>query len=165
MGVTIRIILSEAHCAIVCTVQSAGTSSHHSLLLLYISSTFQFVTSQEKCDRIVELCLKYDERSRLAEYQFYRSDEAEDLERSGAVDMELAALHAKLRGGGDVLHRVCAIAAFAATGSRRCHEHILGQLETQNAGMGIVKEALEEFANLLDEGRQKKQLSGCLAIL
>ena len=72
---------------------------------------------------------------------------------------------AKLRGGGDVLHRVCAIAAFAATGSRRCHEHILEQLETQNAGMGVVKEALEEFANLLDEGRQKKQLSGCLAIL
>ena len=113
----------------------------------------------------MELCLKYDERSRLAEYQFYRSDEAEELERSGAVDMELAALHAKLRGGGDVLHRVCAIAAFAATGSRRCHEHILGQLETQNAGMGIVKEALEEFANLLDEGRQKEQLSEYLAIL
>ena len=31
--------------------------------------------------------------------------------------------------------------------------------------MGVVKEALEEFANLLDEGREKKQLSGCLAIL
>ena len=120
---------------------------------------------QEKCDRLVELCIKYDERARLAEYQYYRSDEAEELEQSGAVDMELAALNAKLKGGGDILHRVCAVAAFASVGSRRCHEHILEQLETLNSGMGLIKSALEEFASLLDEGPQKKQLSGYLAAL
>ena len=120
---------------------------------------------QEKCDRAVELCLKYDERARLAEYQYYRSDEAEELEQTGAVDIELAALNAKLRGGGDVLHRVCAVASFASTGSKRCHEHILDQFETQNAGMSVVKKALEEFAALLDDGLQKNQLSGYLAAL
>ena len=146
----------------------AGISSHHSLSppSYILHSSIRFLVSQEKCDRIVELCLKYDERSRLAEYQFYRSDEAEELERSGAVDMEIAALHAKLRAGGaDVLHRLCAVAAFAAVGSRRCHEHILGQLETQNAGMGVVKEGLSEFVNLVDKGRQQGQLEGYLTIL
>ena len=113
----------------------------------------------------MELCLKYDERARLSEYQFYRSDEADELEQTGAVEIELAALNAKLRGGGDILHRVCAIASFSSTGSKRCHEHILEQLETQNAGMSVIKNALEEFAVLLDDGDQKKQLSGYLAAL
>ena len=121
---------------------------------------------QEKCDRVVELCLKYDERARLAEYQFYRSEGAEELEQTaGAVELELAALNAKLRGGGDIFHRVCALASFALTGSKRCHEHILEQLERQNAGMGVIKKALGEFAVLLDDGHQKKQLSGYLAAL
>ena len=121
---------------------------------------------QEKCDRVVELCLKYDERARLAEYQFHRSEEAEELEQTaGAVDLELAALNARLRGGGDILHRVCALSSFALTGSKRCHEHILEQLETQNAGMGVIKKALGEFAVLLDDGHQKQQLSGYLAAL
>ena len=120
---------------------------------------------QEKCDRVVELCLKYDERARLAEYQFYRSDEADELEQTGAVEIELAALNAKLRGGGDIFHQVCAIASFASSGSKRCHEHILDQFETQNAGMSIIKKALEEFAALLDEGHQKKQLNDYLMAL
>jgi beta-catenin-like protein 1 len=111
------------------------------------------------------LCLKYDERARLAEYQYYRSDEADELEQSGDVDMELAALNAKLRGGGDFLHRICSVASFASTGSQRCHQHVLEQLETQNAGMGVVKKALEEFAALLNKGRQKEQLRGYLEAL
>ena len=57
----------------------------------------------EKCDRLVELCLKYDARARLAEYQFYRSDEAEEIEQEGGMDIEVMALNAKLKGGGDIL--------------------------------------------------------------
>lgn len=145
---------------------SALVESHHSLFLLNLIRFCPFsLLLQEKCDRVVELCLKYDERARLAEYQFYRSDEADELEQTGAVEIELAALNAKLRGGGDILHRVCAIASFASTGSKRCHEHILEQLETQNAGMAVIKKALEEFAVLLDDGNQKQQLSGYLAAL
>ena len=116
--------------------------------------------SQEKCDRLVELILKYDERTRLAEYQFYRSDGAEEVERTaGLAALDLAALDARLRGGADVLHRACAVAAFAGTGSRRCHGHLLEQLQLkEGGGMVVVRTALEEFASLLGDGEQKEQL-------
>eukprot|EP00957_Ditylum_brightwellii_P210067 15364537-Ditylum_brightwellii.AAC.1 len=71
---------------------------------------------------------------RLKEYRYYRSDEAEEAENAG-IDVDLAALHAKLKGGGDVFHRVGAITAFAAVGSRRCHEHIIEQLTVRNSGI------------------------------
>ena len=87
----------------------------------------------EKCDRLVELCTKYDTRMRNAEYRYYKSNEAEE---EGIVDVDLVALSAKLRGGGDLFHRVGAIVAFAAVGSKRCHEYILEQLRTQNSGIG-----------------------------
>ena len=89
----------------------------------------------EKCDRMVELCLKYDIKMRQAEYRYYKSDEAEEAEASG-VDVDLAALNAKLEGGGDLFHRISAVNAFAAQGSKRCHEYILEQLRTQNSGIG-----------------------------
>ena len=44
-------------------------------------------------------CLKYDARAGLAEYQFYRSDEAEEMEQEGDMDIEIMALNAKLKGG------------------------------------------------------------------
>ena len=88
----------------------------------------------EKCDRTIELCLKYDEKARIAEYQYYRSDEAEEAERLGA-DVELAALDAKLRGGGDTFHRSCAILSFACVGSKRCRGHVMDQLKLQGSGI------------------------------
>jgi Histidyl-tRNA synthetase len=51
----------------------------------------------EKCDRMIELCLKYDAKMRRAEYLYFRSDEAEEAEASG-IDVELAALNAKFKG-------------------------------------------------------------------
>jgi beta-catenin-like protein 1 len=80
------------------------------------------------------LCLKYDERARIAEYQFFRSDEADKAERQG-IDVETAALGAKLRGGGDLFHRSCAILSFACVGSKRCRGHALDQLKLQGAGI------------------------------
>ena len=118
----------------------------------------KFVESEcEKCDRAVELCLKYDTKMRHAEYTYYKSDEAEEAEDRG-IDVDLAALNAKLIGGGDLFHRMSAILAFAASGSKRCHEHILEQLQMQNSGIGLIKDSLEEFANMLDQGSQKNQL-------
>lgn len=80
-----------------------------------------------KCNRLVELLLKYDQKARIAEYKFYRSTDEED---------ELAALHAKLKGGGDLFHRLGAIAAFCCVGSKKCHRQILDQLTLQQSGIG-----------------------------
>jgi hypothetical protein len=89
----------------------------------------------EKCDRLVELCLKYDAKMRQAEYDYFKSDEAEEAEENG-IDIDFAAMNAKLKAGGDLFHRLGAIIAFAATGSKRAHEHILEQLRIQNSGIG-----------------------------
>ncbi len=51
------------------------------------------------------------------------------------VDIELAALGAKLRGGGDVFHRSCAILSFACVGSKRCRGHVMDQLKLQGSGI------------------------------
>lgn len=78
--------------------------------------------------------MKYDEKARVAEYQYYRSDEAEEAEELG-VDVEIAAMGAKLRGGGDLFHRSCAILSFAILGSRRCRGHVMDQLKMQGSGI------------------------------
>ena len=91
-------------------------------------------TSQEKCDRTIELCLKYDEKARIAEYQYFRSDKAEEAESLG-IDTELTALNAKLRSGGDVFHRACAILSFSCVGSKRCRGHVMDQLKLQGSGI------------------------------
>ena len=84
-----------------------------------------------KCNRLVELLLKYDQKARLAEYKFYRNTDEDESE-----DLELAALHAKLKGGGDLFHRLGAIAAFCCVGSKKCHQQILDQLTLQQSGIG-----------------------------
>jgi beta-catenin-like protein 1 len=108
---------------------------------------------EEKCDRLVELCLKYDRKARQSEFDFYR-----DVEES--IDdpalRPLAALAAKLEGGGDVLHRTCALAAFCCVSSRRCHERILSQLQLQQSGITLIRDALHEFASNLEYGTPQK---------
>ncbi len=118
----------------------------------------------EKCDRMVELCLKYDAKMRHAEYMYFKSDEAEEAEANG-VDMDLAALNAKLEGGGDIFHRISSVIACAASGSKRCHEHILYQLRTQNSGIGVIKAAIEDFIGILDECEHRNQLEKYLKLL
>ncbi len=96
----------------------------------------KFVENEsEKCDRMIELCLKYDAKMRHAEYMYFKSDEAEEAEASG-IDIDMAALNAKLEGGGEIFHRISSVIACAASGSKRCHEHLLHQLRTQNSGIG-----------------------------
>ena len=109
----------------------------------------------EKCDRLVELLLGYDQRTRLAEYKFYRSDIEESLVKE---EVELAAMEAKLSGGGDFFHRLGAISAFCCVHSKTCHAHILQQLTLQKSGIGIVKTAVEDFISVLEDGNQKVQL-------
>jgi beta-catenin-like protein 1 len=87
-----------------------------------------------KCNRLVELLLKYDQKARTAEYKFYRNTDEDESD-----DLELAALHAKLKGGGDLFHRVGAIAAFCCVGSKRCHQQIIDQLTLQQSGIGGKK--------------------------
>eukprot|EP00804_Cyclotella_cryptica_P018273 CCRYP_017649-RA/>CCRYP_017649-RA protein AED:0.04 eAED:0.04 QI:1326/1/1/1/0.66/0.5/4/414/413 len=111
----------------------------------------------EKCDRTIELCLKYDEKARISEYQYFRSDEAEEAEQLG-LDVDVAALGAKLRGGGDIFHRLCAILSFACVGSGRSHGHVRDQLKLQGSSISVIKESLAEFASLLVEGSQKTQI-------
>jgi beta-catenin-like protein 1 len=115
---------------------------------------------EEQCDRLVELCLAYDQKARMAEYKFFRSDAEEALQDEGAT--QLAALEAKLAGGGDIFHRLGAIIAFCCIGSKRCHERILSQLHLQQSGIGLVRDALEEFISVLGESAQKEQLQGYL---
>lgn len=117
---------------------------------------------QEKCDRTIELCLKYDEKARIAEYQYYRSDEAEEAEKLG-INVETAALGAKLRGGGDMFHRTCAILSFACVGSKRCHAHSMDQAKLQGSGIVSIREGLKEFAALLTDGPQKSQIEHYIA--
>mmetsp|Transcript_19656 Transcript_19656/g.39433 ORF Transcript_19656/g.39433 Transcript_19656/m.39433 type:complete len:782 (-) Transcript_19656:3176-5521(-) len=116
----------------------------------------------EKCDRAVELCLKYDEKARIAEYHYFKSDEAEEAEQLGA-DVDLAALDAKLRNGGDVFHRGCAILSFACAGSTRCHRHVRDQLKLQGSGISVIKAGLAEFSSLLINGSQKDQIENYLS--
>ncbi|KAL7448151.1 hypothetical protein ACHAWC_000394, partial [Mediolabrus comicus] len=132
-------------------VQDSKYDAHSRLLVKFVEEDC------EKCDRTIELCLKYDEKARLAEYQYFRSDAAEVAEQMG-VDIELAALDAKLRGGGDVFHRTCAILSFACVYSKRCHGHVLDQLKLKGSGITVIKEGLIEFANLLADGPQKLQI-------
>lgn len=56
------------------------------------------------------------------------------------IDVETAALGAKLRGGGDLFHCSCAILSFACVGSKRCRGHVMDQLKLQ--GVGISSEFL-----------------------
>jgi len=114
----------------------------------------------EKCDRLVELCLEYDQKARTAEYKFFRSDVEENLQDEEAI--QLAALDAKLAGGGDIFHRLGAIAAFCCSGSKRCHERVLSQLHLQQSGIGLIRAALEEFVSVLGDSEQKTQLQGYL---
>ena len=135
----------------------------------------------------MELCLKYDEKARIAEYQYFRSDEAEEAEQLG-LDVDVAALGAKLRGGGDIFHRLCAILAFACVGSARSHGHVRDRLKLQGSSISgefdscarrsktnldgiladflellhlrspVIKEGLTEFGSVLVAGSQKTQI-------
>jgi beta-catenin-like protein 1 len=111
----------------------------------------------DKCDRLVELLLSYDQKARKAEYNFYRFsvDEDDDLDETM---IQLAALEAKLKGGGEIFHRLGTIAACLCVNSKRCHQRILSQLQLQQSGISVIKAALEEFVSVLGSGEQKEQL-------
>jgi beta-catenin-like protein 1 len=113
----------------------------------------------DKCDRLVELLLSYDQKARKAEYNFYRFsvDDDDDVQQDETM-IELAALEAKLKGGGEIFHRLGAIAACLCVNSKRCHERILAQLQLQQSGISVIKAALEEFVSVLGPGVQKEQL-------
>ena len=120
----------------------------------------KFVEDDRKCDRLVELLLSYDEKARKAEYNFYRSDVEEEVGEEETV--QLAALEAKLKGGGDLFHRLGAIAACVCVQSKRCHERILSQLHLQQSGISLVRTAVDEFISVLGDGPQKQKLDSYL---
>jgi beta-catenin-like protein 1 len=109
---------------------------HEELMIFFLplSTDVCFFLAQEKCDRITELFLQYDAKMRLAEAKFLQSSKAEAAEEDGG-DLELATVDAKLKGGGDVCHRIGAIIAFVCTESKRCHNHILNQLQMNSSGI------------------------------
>lgn len=112
---------------------------------------------QDKSDRLVELLLAYDQKARMAEFKFWKSDVEDELNAEGDA-IQLAALEAKLRGGGDIFQRLGAIAGFCCVGSKRCHEKILSQLSLQQSGIAVIKAALEEFVSVLGTGKQAEQM-------
>lgn len=114
----------------------------------------------ERCDRLVEKLIFYDQEVRLAEYKYFRSDIEESIDDEIAV--QLGALEAKLNGGGDLWHRLAAIAAFCCTGSKRCHERILSQLQAKDMGIGLIRDALDEFISVLEQSEQTSRLSSYL---
>eukprot|EP00815_Leptocylindrus_aporus_P005745 CAMPEP_0116074320 /NCGR_PEP_ID=MMETSP0322-20121206/15857_1 /TAXON_ID=163516 /ORGANISM="Leptocylindrus danicus var. apora, Strain B651" /LENGTH=701 /DNA_ID=CAMNT_0003563941 /DNA_START=135 /DNA_END=2240 /DNA_ORIENTATION=- len=110
-----------------------------------------------KCDRIIELFVKYDKKMRTAELKYYRSEEAEEAEIAG-LDVGLAACDAKLRGGGDVFHRIAASLAYIILNSKDCFDHISVQLKMQGLGISVIGSTLEEFVEVLDDSKQRAQL-------
>jgi beta-catenin-like protein 1 len=123
----------------------------------------KFVRDPLKLDRLVHYLMAYDQKARTAEYKFYRSDVEEQLGNEESV--QLAALDAKLQGGGDLFHRLGAIAAFLCVSSKECHQQILQKLQAKDSGMGLVRVALEEFASVLDDSPQRQQIEGYLEAL
>lgn len=117
----------------------------------------KFAGDESKCDRLVELLLTYDQKMRTAEYNFYLHS---DTNQTGADEelIQLAAMDAKLQGGGEVFHRLGVTTAFVCLNSKKCHERILAQLHLQRSGMGLIVSALKEFEAVLEEGQQKDQL-------
>jgi Catenin-beta-like, Arm-motif containing nuclear len=124
----------------------------------------KFAGDLDKCDRLVELCIDYDGRTREAEYRFYRTGDVEEaIESNDAIQntdeaIDLAATVAKLSGGGDILHRVAALCAFCCVNSRSCHERIMQQLRMHPSvgGVGLLRSTLEEFLSVLDEASQAR---------
>jgi beta-catenin-like protein 1 len=118
---------------------------------------------QKHCDRLVEILLEYDERARKAEYNFYRSDVEETFSEEAVA---LAALDAKLKGGGDICHRTASIIAYVCVNSKRCHERILGQLNLHQSGISLIKVAFSEFqSSLKDNSRQKKNIENLIELV
>uniref|UniRef100_A0A6U9XVP6 Beta-catenin-like protein 1 N-terminal domain-containing protein n=1 Tax=Pseudo-nitzschia australis TaxID=44445 RepID=A0A6U9XVP6_9STRA len=111
------------------------------------------------CDRLVELLLEYDERKRKAEYNFFRSDIEDTLD---ADQVAFASFEAKLNGGGDICYRLAAITAFICVNSKRCHERIFFQLKMQQSGVSLIKDAMNEFALSLENGRQKRHIESLM---
>lgn len=116
----------------------------------------KFAQDETKCDRLVELLLHYDERCRKAEYNFYRSDVEDVVDDEETI--QLGALDAKLKGGGDLFHRLGVLAAYLAVHSKRCHERIMEQLKLHQSGISLVKMAVEEFLSLLQEGSSNRAI-------
>jgi beta-catenin-like protein 1 len=129
------------------------SQSPHDAMSRFIA---KFVEDDLKyCDRLVELLLEYNERTRKAEYRFFRNTEDEITDDQ----LVLAAFDAKLSGGGDIYYRLAAITAFVCANSKRCHEQILLQLNMQKSGVSLIKDALIEFSSSLSsDGRQKRQI-------
>jgi beta-catenin-like protein 1 len=118
-------------------------------------------TPNEKICRLVDRLLFYDQKARLAEYNFYRSDIEETLNDPSLIT--LAALETKLAGGGDLLHRLAAIAAFVCCGSQQGHAQVLAKLKEHQSGISLIREALEEFVSVLEKSsEQRRHLQGYL---
>lgn len=119
--------------------------------------------------RLVDLLLDYDQRVRIAEYNFFKSDLAEEEVDDNHLDedmVQLAALEAKFAAGGDTLHRLAAIAAFCGAASKSIHASILASLQAKESGVSLIREALLEFLSVLDEASSfKAQLQALVKVL
>ncbi len=151
-------------------------------------------TNTTRCDKLIELFYKYEQKVRVAEYKFYKSDFEEtivitDDENEKEQIIQMALVDAKLNAGGDIYHRLAAIIAFCCAGSTNCHMYIYNQFQTSTTattnggtttssgsgnkssgtgtGMTLLYDAITEFITLIPDENitQKQQLESYLQIL
>jgi beta-catenin-like protein 1 len=116
----------------------------------------KFASDAAKIERLVHFLIVYDDKARTAEYKFFRSDVEDTLEGPA---VKFAALEAKLAAGGDIFHRLAAIAAFLCAHSKQCHTSFLKCVREKEAGMGLIQAGVKEFISVIEEGSvQRRQL-------
>jgi len=74
----------------------------------------------------------------------------------------MMAMNAKLEGGGDKFHRLGAIMAFVCGESKMCFGRMIEQLKMLQSGVTLVKQAISEFAALLEDQEERSRLSALL---
>mmetsp|Transcript_5756 Transcript_5756/g.12182 ORF Transcript_5756/g.12182 Transcript_5756/m.12182 type:complete len:352 (-) Transcript_5756:873-1928(-) len=112
-----------------------------------------------KADRLVELLLRFDMAGRAAEARYLLNAQEDDNdEGEDEENLTAGATAARLAKGGDLFHRTAAVLGFVCIGSRRAHEFVLERLRVLGSGIGVVKVAIMEFSDLLDDSPHRDLL-------
>ncbi|GMH57591.1 hypothetical protein TrRE_jg7305 [Triparma retinervis] len=118
-------------------------------------------TECERCERVVEIMIREDERMREAEVKYLRSEEADEDEELG-LDVEARAVGVKMEKGGATYFQASAIAGWICQNSKTGFGAVKEALSVRGSGMTLVKEGVKEWADMMEEGEEKTRLMGIL---